>query len=101
MSNRVSILVNSCDLYESVWDPFFKLLAIQWPDCPYDMYLNTEHKEYACDFLNVKTVCTGDDVPWSVRIKRALAEIDSEYILFFLGSFKRKGFNIRYCFRCF
>ena len=87
MKKNLSILVNSCDLYESAWNPFFQLFAIQWPDCPYDIYLNTEHKEYTCDFLPVKTVCTGNDAPWTVRIKRALAEIDSEYILFFLEDF--------------
>lgn len=87
MSKNLSILVNSCDLYESVWDPFFKLFAIQWPDCPYDIYLNTETKSYECDFLNVKTICTGNDVPWTVRLKKALKEIDAEYILFFLEDF--------------
>ena len=87
MKKNLSILVNSCDLYESAWDPFFKLFAIQWPDCPYDIYLNTETKEYSCGCVKVTTLPTGEGVPWTARVRRALKEIDSEYILFFLEDF--------------
>ncbi len=85
--NKLTILVNSCDKCESVWDPFFKLFKIQWPDCPYKIYLNTETKEYKCDFLDVKTICTGNDISWSARVKKAIEQIDSEYILFMLEDF--------------
>ncbi len=85
--DKLAILVNSCDLYESVWDPFFKLFSIQWSNCPYDIYLNTENKAYECTFMNVKTICTGSDIPWTSRIKKALNEIDAEFVLFFLEDF--------------
>lgn len=87
MDKKVSILVNSCDLYEDVWNPFFSLLKIQWSDCPYDIYLNTENKNYICDFLDIKTISTGKEKNWTARIKAALDEIESDYIIFMLEDF--------------
>ena len=58
----ITILVNSCDLYEDAWYPFFKLLQIQWKDCPYDVVLHTETKVYDCDFMDVRTICTGKEM---------------------------------------
>lgn len=87
MSNDVTILVNSCDLYEDSWYPFFKLLQIQWPDCPYKVVLNTETKKYDCSFMNVETINTGKDLSWTARLRCVLNQIDSEFILFFLEDF--------------
>ncbi len=85
---NVTILVNSCDKYESVWDPFFKLLLKQWPECKdYKFVLNTETKVYNCDFLNVKTICSGTKFTWSERLKNVLKQIDTEFILYFLEDF--------------
>ena len=87
MNKKVAILINSCDLYEDAWDPFFSLFKIQWPDCPYDIYLNTENADYTCGCMNVRTVKTGSDLPWTARIKKALSDIDTDYILFMLEDF--------------
>lgn len=85
--NDVTILVNSCDLYEDTWYPFFKLLQIQWPDCPYRMVLNTETKKYDCPFLNVETINSGTGLSWTARLKYVLNKIDTEFVLFFLEDF--------------
>ena len=86
-NNDITILVNSCDLYEDTWYPFFKLLKIQWPDCPYNIVLNTETKKYTCDFFNVETINSGTDLSWTARLRYVLNQIDSEFILFFLEDF--------------
>ncbi len=83
----VTILVNSCDLYEDTWYPFFKLLQKQWPDCPYRIILNTETKQYNCPFLNVETINSGKDLSWTARLRYVLNKIDSEFVLFFLEDF--------------
>lgn len=87
IDKNVTLLVNSCDLYEDTWEPFFRLLKIQWPEFNYDVVLNTENKVYKCDFLNVKTICGGEDKTWSERLKAALKEIHTEFILFSLEDF--------------
>lgn len=85
---KITILVSSCDYYEDAWYPFFKLLSINWPECRnYNIVLNTERKKYECDFLNVKTICSGKDDTWTERLKKTVLEIDTDYILFFLEDF--------------
>ena len=54
---------------------------------PYDIYINTENKSYECDFLDVKTITTGSENSWTVRIKKALDKIEADYILFMLEDF--------------
>lgn len=84
----VTILVNSCDLYEDAWEPFFRLLKIQWPQCEqYRIVLNSETKQYHCDFLKVETVCGGKNTPWAKRLKNVLSVIETEYVLYFLEDF--------------
>ena len=85
--NDVTILVNSCDKYEDAWEPFFRLLKIQWPDCPYEIVLSTETKTYECDFFNVKTINCDKNLSWSSRLKYTLNQIDTEFVLFFLEDF--------------
>lgn len=85
---NLTILVNSCDKYEDAWEPFFKILKLQWPECEqYRIVLNTESKVYDCDFLNVETICGGKDVTWSQRLKYVLERIETDYILYFLEDF--------------
>ncbi len=92
-------MVNSCDLYEDTWYPFFKLLQMQWSDCPYRIVLNTETKKYDCPFMNVETINSGDGLSWTARLRYALNNIDSEFVLFFLEDFfllkpvKTEAFN--------
>ncbi len=86
--NNLTILVNTCDKYESVWEPFFRLLLKQWPECKDCIFvLNSETKVYNCDFLNVRTVCSGTKLTWSARLKNVLKQIDTEYVLYFLEDF--------------
>lgn len=85
---ELTILVNSCDLYEDAWEPFFRLLKIQWPQCAnYRIVLNTETKEYFCDFLQVDTICGGANIPWAKRLKNVLSKIETEFIVYFLEDF--------------
>ena len=88
MKNKdVTILVNSCDKYEDAWEPFFRLLKIQWPECQYDIVLSTETKVYICDYLSVRTINSETQLSWSSRLKNTLNQIDTKYVLFFLEDF--------------
>lgn len=89
-----SILVTSCDSYDDAWEPFFKLFNIMWPECDMPIYLNTETKSFDCDYVNVKALhpCEltdkkGKPISWSYRLKQAVEQIDSKYVLFFLEDF--------------
>lgn len=84
--NDITILINSCDLYESAWIPFFRLFQIQWPDCPYELVLNTETKLFDCSFMKIRTI-PGGTVSWSKRLKTVLNQIDTEFIVYLLDDF--------------
>lgn len=84
---EVTILVNSCDKYEDAWEPFFRLFHINWKDCPYRIILNTETKNYQCEFMDVRTINFHSKGSWSKRLKNVLEQIDSDYILYFLEDF--------------
>ncbi len=83
----ITILVNSCDFYEDAWEPFFRLLNLFWKDCPYDIVLNTETKQYHCDFMTVKTINSGIGKSWTGRVRYALEQINTKYVLFALEDF--------------
>ena len=60
-----------------------------WPDCPYEIYLNTEYKTYASPYfkINVINLPKSDikqEYTWSKRLRLCLSKIDSKYILFTL-----------------
>lgn len=82
-----TIIVNSCDKYEDAWEPFFKLFKINWPECQnHKIYLNTETKEYKCNFLDVDVV-PGGNVAWSKRLKNILESVETDIVLLFLEDF--------------
>ncbi len=85
--NKVTILVNSCDLYEDAWEPAFKLYKAQWPDCPYSFVLNTETKKYNGELANIKTICYGKKGTWTERFEFVLNQIDTPYVLFTLEDY--------------
>lgn len=82
---NMAILVCSCDKYEDVWNPMFEMFYKFWPDCPYDVYLLTNNKTYNHD--RVKTITTGDDVSWSKAFRKALNEINEEYVLIIMEDY--------------
>lgn len=88
MSNPdFSILVSSCDLYEDAWNPFFRLLQKNWPECPQRIYLNTETKNYKDEYFDVICLHSPKSLKWGDRLLNALKKIESEYIMFFLEDF--------------
>lgn len=88
MSKKVTVLINSCDLYKSAWEPFLELFLIQWPDCPYDFVINSETLDYTGNKKNVKAVHPDDkNMTWTQRFRYALNHIESEYVLFFIEDY--------------
>lgn len=83
-----SILVSSCDKFSSAWEPFFTLLNRYWPQCPYNIYLNTETFSY-CNY-NVVTLNSCES-SWTGRLIDSLNKIDSDFIIFILEDFFLMG----------
>jgi len=81
-AGKIAIVVVSCDNYSDLWKPFFELFARFWPDCPYKVYLISNHKEAGWD--RVKAIRVGDDISWSDNLLTAIRRIDEEYVFMFL-----------------
>lgn len=84
-NSNMAILVVSCDKYSDLWEPFFELLEIYWPDCHYSVYLGTNQKKVQRN--NVTTICIGEDKSWSDNIAKMLAVIKEQYVLLLLEDF--------------
>lgn len=85
--NKCAVLVNTCDSYEDVWNPFFILFKKYWPDNKYPIYFNTETKKYTFKGLNIKVINYPRKSQWGERLIHALKSIDTKYIVFLLDDF--------------
>lgn len=84
-----TILVCSCDDYEDLWFPFFKLLKTYWKNCPCKIVLNTESKVFSYPELNIECYRLFDNktVPYGLRMIEHLKKIDTEYVLVLMDDF--------------
>lgn len=88
MADKLAILINSCDAYDDLWEPFFKLFSIMWKDCQYPLFLNTESKVFNAPYISVTSLHPKKtNLSWSHRLKLALQQIDSDYVLMLLDDF--------------
>lgn len=95
--NRYTVVVSSCDNYNDLWDPFFKILKAEWPELiekQIPIVLNTESRSYRYEDLNLRTMQLyqeGDNPPWTERLRKTLEMIETDYIIFLLDDFFMKG----------
>jgi hypothetical protein len=78
----LGIIVLSCDKYSDLWEPFFDLFFLHWPDCPYDVYLASNKLKY--NDPRVNSLLSGEDTDWSSGVRRCIQQIDHSYIMLFL-----------------
>lgn len=78
----LAILVLSCDKYSAFWPIFFARFEKYWPDCPYDIFLLTNEKDFV--HPRVQTIKTGQDVDWSSNLLYALDRIGTGDVLLML-----------------
>lgn len=80
-SRLLSIIVSSHDKASDLWEPFFRLFDLYWPDCPYSVFLVSNRKS-GPRRPYLKTMTVGKDQHWASNLKKVLTRIDSEYILY-------------------
>ena len=89
--SRVTLLVNSCDAYADLWQPFFTLLTRYFVPLPDEILLNTETKEFHLD--GVKLRCVHSNAPtYGERMTEALKQVKTEYTLLLLDSASASGY---------
>lgn len=85
MSERMTILVVSCDEYEDMWQDFFNCKRYYWPDCPYNTFLANNERQFSFEGLQV--INCGKHAQWSTRTRMALEKIKTKYVCFMLEDF--------------
>ncbi len=88
--NDCTIVINSCDSYEDVWLPFFSALKDMWPDCGYKIILNTEHKSFSFEGLQISTLnlnMEDSKKPWGWRLRKTLSMVDTEFTITLFDDF--------------
>lgn len=85
---KCEIIVNSCDNYSDLWQPFFQLFTKYWKDCPYKIILNTETKSFSYPGLSINTYSmNAGEKRWGKRFLDHLDKVDTEYVLLLLDDF--------------
>lgn len=82
---RVPLLVISCDKYSDVWKPFFHVFRSRWPNCPFPLYLGTNH--LTCEEPGVTTINVGDDKDWASGVIKMLEQLNASHVIVFLEDF--------------
>jgi len=92
---KYSILVNTTDVFEPCWKPFFQLFKYYWPDYNGNIYLNTENKDFTydgCNIIPLKNAMSQDVKKWSDRLLSALDAIESDIIVYMQDDYFLNGF---------
>ena len=86
---KYTILVNSCDSYSDLWEPFFQLLKKYWKGNMPPIVLNTETKDFSMEGLDIVCVHCPDNkrAYYGKRMKYVLKQIETEYVLCLLDDF--------------
>ena len=88
LSEKCTVVINSCDNYSDLWDPFFILFKKYWKDCPLGIVLNTEKKSYHDADIDIKVInYERQDNTYGNRIRNCLRKIDTPYVLLMLDDF--------------
>jgi hypothetical protein len=74
----------SCDAYRDLWTPFFNLFWRYWSDCPWPVYLGTEHRPLSDERV---TTLTAGDSEWTQRLRFCLNQISSDFVLLLLEDY--------------
>ena len=82
IDKKLAIAILSCDKYSDLWEPFFHCFFEAWPDCPYNIYLETNSLTFNDD--RVISIPVGQDETWSKSLKQFLEKIPESHTLIFL-----------------
>ena len=77
---KISVVVSSCDAFKECWEPFIYSIDKYWNDCPWEIYIISNHKTILSE--KVKFIGVGEDKGWASNLKIALNQIDSNYIVY-------------------
>lgn len=79
-TNEIAIVVLSFDGFHELWKPFFDYFFRTWVDCPYNIYLLNNFKQY--DDERITNLLVGKDTTWSDSLKKGLEKLTEKRVFF-------------------
>ena len=83
---NVSVLISSCDKFSDLWETHFRLYRENWDGAPWKTYLVTD-KPTDRRFDGVEIIAAGEELDFPMRIRYALEQIDTDYVLVTLDDY--------------
>jgi len=82
-SDKVTMVINSCDAYQEIWPLFFCALDEYWPNRDFEVVINSESevKKTKNTKLYLNNVDKENGNGWGLRLLRTLASIETEYVI--------------------
>lgn len=92
MRDMLSIIYNTCDKYECLWNGFFRLLDKYWNCQDIKIIFNSELKEFAYGKFNIeRPKGANTNVSWSQRVINSLTSVSTPYVIMMLDDFYLKA----------
>ena len=80
-----AIVISSCDLYKDCWLPIIHSFQKYWPDCPFPLYIISNHE--SLDEKGINFIKVGKHMGFGSNMKKALQVIEEDYVILFLEDF--------------
>lgn len=92
MKNKITLIYNTCDRYECLWNGFFKLWEKYWPSFDAPIILNTETKTFSYGRYDIiRPEFNKENLTWSERLYKSLEKVKTPYVLCTLDDFYIKS----------
>ncbi len=82
IDRKISFVISSCDKYSDLWEIFFACFFKYWPDCPYEVYLASNFKEF--DSGKVNSIKIGQDKDYGTNLKTIVDNIPTEWFVLWI-----------------
>lgn len=86
MKNKdMSIIIIGFDGYKDLWNDFFELFNRFWRDCPFEVIF--VNNLFEIEPKGITVLHAGEHAEWSKKVRLALEQVDSPYVLLLLEDF--------------
>ncbi len=86
-SCNLTILVNTCDAYSDVLSLFFAAFSEYWPECNYDIVVNTENNKHVDFPARVHNYSSNNVNSWGERLLKTLQTVNTEFVMVLYDDF--------------
>lgn len=88
MKDKITVLVNSCDAYQDLWNPFFTLYKKYFTLENVRLILNTETENFSFDGLEIECIHPKhSDITYGERMLNVLSQVNTPYVIILLDDF--------------